>query len=407
MAGRFWPLLVEIIILVNWIYTVSGFIPTGGFKSARDPSVQWSSLDRKNGSTGGSFLPSTIYDTATRSRRTIVSLTHRQNTRTQIILQASTDRSSATTTRTKTTTTTTSSATFDSYESDGYTLTYRYKPAASGYENQPSVLLVHPVGIGLCSWFWERFLDNWIGPAVYAPNLIGCGISEGSDRWDPDDRGLSFPLGWVGGCETLMKERAVQKQSVIPFLNKLSSSERKWTVITQGGLAPVGVMLAARNPELVSALVLASPPTWREMTTPVPESELANNYNFLRSPMLGKLAFDTLESRWSIRFFSNRFLFSSPCDEDWLDNTENEFCIEARPPVMAFNAGFCRHRSFEEELLSLRQQVVIMEGQDDKRRREEYVQFMKNCRKVILPGQNVLPWESSIEFVNAVKDETK
>jgi pimeloyl-ACP methyl ester carboxylesterase len=285
------------------------------------------------------------------------------------------------------------------YEYNGWNLTYRYKAASPGYENASPLLLVHPVGIGLCSWFWDRFLQEYKnGPAVYAPNLIGCGVSEGGDAWDPDDRGLSFPLGWAQGCEALMQMIAAQ-QSGLSFFN---SKKPKWTVISQGGLAPVAVMLAARNPEMVGNLVMASPPTWKDMTIAVPEKELARNYNFLRSPILGKLAFDALESRKAVEFFSNQFLFSEPCDASWLDNAEEEMGVKSRPPVMAFNAGFCQHRSFEEELRTLPQPTLILAGEGDKRKRQGYTQYMKDCRAEILPGLNVLPWESTSEFAKAL-----
>ena len=33
-------------------------------------------------------------------------------------------------------------------------------------ENELPLLLVHPVGIGLSSWFWDKFLDEWQGGEV-------------------------------------------------------------------------------------------------------------------------------------------------------------------------------------------------------------------------------------------------
>ena len=282
-----------------------------------------------------------------------------------------------------------------SYEYDGWNLKYRYQPAAPGYENDSPLLLIHPVGIGLSSWFWTKIMSNYEnnnGPAIYAPNLIGCGISEGGDPWDPDERGLSFPLGWVKGCEALMTA-----------VRDANGNERKWKVVSQGGLAPVGVMLAYRNPNSVEILVLTSPPTWDDMTTPVPENELETNYNFLKSKILGNLAFKLLESRGAIEFFSNTFLFSDPCDAAWLDNAVYELCVEARPPVMAFNAGFCLHRSFEEELTTIDQLTLILSGIGDKRDRKEYVVKMKACQIQKLPGTNVLPWESPTDFVEAIR----
>lgn len=312
----------------------------------------------------------------------------------------------------------------ESYEHDGWKLTYRHKPASVGCEEEPPVLLIHPVGIGLASWFWEPFMEAWRGPALYAPNLVGCGVSEGGDAWNPDERGLFIPLGWVRGCEALMnlidegddgdlhssgRDRRFERQptalaSPATFFKSLvsrragSATPKTWTVVTQGGLAPIGVLLAARNPTRVGNLVMASPPTWRDMTTAVPEEELSRNYSFLRSPLWGSLAFRLLESRKAIEFFSNQFLFSEPCDVAWLDKAENEFGVLARPPVQVFNAGLCMNRGLETELTALEQPTLIVQGIDDKRHREEYVDKMKNCQTESLPGQNVIPWEYPKEF---------
>ena len=114
------------------------------------------------------------------------------------------------------------------YEYDGWKLAYRHKPAAAGREGDAPLLLVHPIGIGLDSWFWEKFLGAWSGGDVYAPDLIGTG---GGDTWDPAERGLFVPLDWARGCEALWRQEI----------------RRPCVVVTQGGLAPVGVLLAARS----------------------------------------------------------------------------------------------------------------------------------------------------------------
>lgn len=246
------------------------------------------------------------------------------------------------------------------------------------------------------------------GPAIYAPNLIGCGVSEGGDAWNPDERALSFPLGWAQGCEALMNSISFTL-SPSPlsafnlFANTNKQKGKKWTVMSQGGLAPVAVLMAARNPDTIENLILASPPTWNDITTAVPEKELSRNYNFLRNPVWGRLAFQLLESRGAIEFFSNQFLFEQPCDTTWLDQAEQELGLPARPPVMSFNAGFCQHRSFEEELRALPQSTLILAGEGDKRPRGEYASNMKDCRLQLLPGLNVLPWESPDETVQALK----
>ena len=304
-----------------------------------------------------------------------------------------------------------------SYEHDGYTLQYRYKPAARGKENEPPLLLVHPVGIGMSSWFWDAMLDEWEGGAVYAPDLIGCGIDHGSDAWVPEERGLFFPLSWVNGCETLLQniilpQSGRSKNSNPLFASLLGSSNnnnKKVTVVTQGGLAPVGVMLASRNLESVSQLVMTSPPTLEDMTNPVPEAELEKNYNFLRSP-LGGAAFGALESEWAIRFFSNLFLFEGKADPKWMQQCLLECKYqEARPPIQAFNAGLMQHRSYYEELTSLEIPTTIVQGKGDANRiplRQDYATEMKDCTLVTLPkGLNVLPWECPALFAETLQSQ--
>jgi pimeloyl-ACP methyl ester carboxylesterase len=299
-----------------------------------------------------------------------------------------------------------SSGTVETYEHDGWSLTYRYKLASAGYESKTPLLLIHPVGIGLSSWFWEKFFEAWQGPELYAPDLIGCGVKNGADAWDPDKRGLSFPLGWAQGCEALLQTRIIQGTSGLGSLPLFQRKARDCIVVCQGGLAPVGVMLAARNPSTVQRLVLTSPPTWKDMTSPVPEVELSRNYAFLRSPVVAPVAFGILETRWAIEFFSNLFLFQDKCDQRWLDLACDEIAPESRSPVAAFNAGFCNHRSFQEELEILEQATLILSGDGDRRtaKRQEYQENMRDCTMISLPGLNVLPWESPMEVVSAIKE---
>jgi pimeloyl-ACP methyl ester carboxylesterase len=307
-------------------------------------------------------------------------------------------------------TTTITKASFDSktemrsYEHDGWKLTYRYRPASPGHENEPPILLIHPVGIGISSWFWERTMNAFPkGPAMLAPNLIGCGVSEGSDAWNPDERGLFIPLDWVKGCEALMAQYFDDNKRA-PWQGILRNSEKSYSVVAQGGLAPIGVLLAGRNPKLVKQLVLASPPTWKDMTTTVEEKELARNYNFLRSPIWGSLAFKLLETRKAVSFFSNLFLFSNPCDDFWIDAAARESLLEARAPVMVFNSGFCLNKGLESELSSLQQPTLIVEGRDDTRKRNEYTEKMANCEALRLPGKNVIPWEYPKDFAQALAE---
>ena len=201
-----------------------------------------------------------------------------------------------------------------------------------------------------------------------------------------------------------MKREMTETSTPRFSLFKNDKKVKKWTVMSQGGLAPVAVLMAARNPDIVDKLIMTSPPTWKDMTTSVHEKELSRNYNFLRNPFWGRLAFQLLESRGAIEFFSNQFLFSEKCDPEWLDRAESELGLESRPPVIAFNAGFCQHHSLGGELQDIRQSTLILAGNGDKRPRLEYTKRMQDCRLEILPvGLNVLPWEAPTETVRSVK----
>lgn len=304
-----------------------------------------------------------------------------------------------------------------SYRYKAFNLTYRKKGNVSTAPSSTNILLVHPIGIGLASWFWVPFMDSlsasagWRPPTlsnteevnVFAPNLIGCGLSEGSDAWNPEERGLFIPLDWARGCEALMDhvEGQVDKDGS-NAIQRLSN----WIVVAQGGLAPIGVLLASRNPQRVQHLILTSPPTWQVMTTAIPEREHARNYRFLRSKIWGNLAFKLLESRGAVEVFSNQFLFSEKCSNAWLDNIQREFQLgglAARPPVQVFNAGFCMNQSYTEELTTLEQPTLIVQGEGDTRQREEYARHMKKCRIEKLPGgKNCLPWEQPQILANLV-----
>lgn len=306
-----------------------------------------------------------------------------------------------------------SDVSIESYQHKSFKLTYLHKKAAPGREKDQPIVLIHPVGIGLSSWFWQNVMDSYEdNPPIYAPDLIGCGIDHGADAWFPEENGLFFPLSWVEGVETLMNAIVIPrwKDSQLPSLSNLFSDKQSsgggCLVVAQGGLAPVGIMMAKRNPFNVGALMLTSPPTYTDVTTAIPREELQKNYNFLCSPILGRLAFSLLESREIIKFFSNLFLFQDECDEQWLDETQKEMCPQARTPVQAFNAGLLQHRSFEEELKEMPQQLVVVSGEGDKRveDRQLYESELEKCTLRTIEGCNVMPWENPNDVIGLIKE---
>lgn len=282
---------------------------------------------------------------------------------------------------------------------NGFQCAYRHKPAAAGFEEAPPLLLIHPVGIGLASWFWDKFADEYEGGEVFVPDLIGCGQS---DAWDPAERGLFVPLDWVRSLEALWREHI----------------RRPMVVMSQGGLAPVAVRLAARETDnwrgglAVRGLILASPPEWKSMAEGYGEEEVAKNFRQLSTVLGGAgplptFAYRTLCARGFVQFFSDLFLFSDKADEAFLEACASTARPERRWPVLAFNAGMVATNGLDVELRALEQPTVVLYGtQGGKPNAEsqaEYEGLMRDCRVQPIPQAcNVLPWEATSASVAAV-----
>jgi len=299
------------------------------------------------------------------------------------------------------------------YHHKGWKISYRYQPASPGYETFTPIVFIHPVGIGLASWFWNRMFasasaaastanDNGGHPELYAVDLIGCGLKLGADGWDPQARGLFFPKSWADGIRTLWK----------------AEIQRPCVLVVQGAVTPVGIALAVNDDVTVDgatfdgsyaidSLVFASPPIYDDLSSAIPEAELSFNYNVWSNPIVSSVVFGVFEQRSIIRFFSNMFLFEEKCDEEWLDYAMEEATCNTltREPVKAFNAGLLNHVSYETELQTIIQTVICLCGTGDRRteKRKRYETEMRNCRIQTIRGGNVLPWENPTETLEIIK----
>lgn len=285
------------------------------------------------------------------------------------------------------------------FDYQGSRVTYRYLPASNGQETSSPILLIHPVGIGLASWFWEPLLQAFAQlrhhPAVYAVNLLGCGLEDGSSPLPASLEANQVPSAWIDACQALIEEIIRPRHTCFWLPQRIS-------VVTQGGLAPIGLALASDD-AVVDRLVMCSPPAGPELTNAVPREELQRNTNVLQSP-LGALALSLLETRSAVRFFSNTFLFAEKCDEQWLDEALQEARVAARPPVVAFNAGWTLQESWLPTLEALAVPVLILNGLNDTRDRADYDKVVASVEQRTIEGKNVLPWESPAATAAAILD---
>jgi pimeloyl-ACP methyl ester carboxylesterase len=325
------------------------------------------------------------------------------------------------------------------YDYDGVTCSYEYLCSATTTtknKKKKVLLLIHPVGIGMANWFWDKFLEerrmvatttddydyDWIDD-VYAINLIGCGRSRQSGVVDDEyflartsdvlDKKKKRPtaqqeppmmlLPWTRQCAYFVDEIILKPD------DDSTSTTTEITVISQGGLAPVALQLAASLRPMIANVILASPPTLQELRTSLSIDEAVRNWDWLRQ--LPDWAFrNLLETKGAIQFFSNLFLFDRPCDRVWIDQARTECDRSVRAAVRYFNAGMCEVPSVDIVVAGgvganmttttpPPRRVLVVRGAKD--RRIEKDDFTKT---IVIPNANkVVPWEAPGAFLAAVQ----
>ena len=187
-------------------------------------------------------------------------------------------------------------------------------------------MLIHPIGVGLSSRFWDRFIKHWrtLEPErmLLAPDLLGCGNAPCPPQpLTPDD--------WAKPLISNLKERGAE-----PVV-----------LISQGASLPIALALQAQAPELVVALVAISPPGWRVLSEPFPQKRAQQLWTLLFSGPLGSLFYRYARRRGFLASFSRNNLFAEPnaVDDEWLETLQaGSRAMESRWAVFTFLAGFWR-----------------------------------------------------------------
>jgi pimeloyl-ACP methyl ester carboxylesterase len=270
-----------------------------------------------------------------------------------------------------------------------------HQPTNTTSEGIP-LLLIHPIGVGLSRQFWQRFCHEWYNSgqrnSIYNPDLLGCGES--------DMPHLAYtPSDWAEQLQYFL-QTVVQKPVI---------------VIVQGALLPVAIALVQKESNLISRLVLSGPPTWALMTNKPPEWQQKFLWNLLDSPF-GIPFYRYARTPKFLRSFSTRQLFASEraVDAEWLNTlvagAENP---ASRHAVFSFLAGFWR-QDYTNFIASIQQPTLAVVGetassisQDNRKetpdeRLANYLACLPQSRGIKINGRNVLPYESTAEFVAAI-----
>ncbi|MEH2452135.1 alpha/beta fold hydrolase [Nostoc sp.] len=282
------------------------------------------------------------------------------------------------------------------YSWQNYRCAYEvHQPINTTPEGIP-LLLIHPIGVGLSRQFWQRFCREWYNTdernSIYNPDLLGCGESDMPHvAYTPSD--------WAEQLQYFL-QTVVQKPVI---------------VVVQGGLLPVAIALVQKESNLIARLVLSGPPTWALITNKSPEWQQKVLWNLLDSP-LGSAFYRYARTRKFLHSFSTRQLFASDnaVDAEWLDTllagAENP---ASRHAVFSFLAGFWR-QDYTNSIASIGQATLTVMGeiassisQEGKKetpdeRLADYLSCLPQGRGIKINGRNVLPYESTAEFVAAI-----
>ncbi|WP_413162505.1 alpha/beta fold hydrolase [Capilliphycus salinus ALCB114379] len=288
------------------------------------------------------------------------------------------------------------------YTFKGYRCAYEVHSTIDPESSQHlPLLLIHPIGVGLSRQFWYRFCEVWQQKGyqnpIYNPDLLGCGDSEMPHvAYQPED--------WAEQLNEFL-ERVIKK----PVL-----------VVVQGALLPTAIALVQlqqqKQNQLIKGLVLSGPPAWRIMTDAGSPTQHRLLWNLFFDAPIGSLFWLYARRRQFVESFSVRRLFAEAeaVDKQWLDGLEaGATDAKSRYAVFAFLAGFWR-KNYGPAMAGIEQPTLVAIGQKassisrkgfsetPEQRAEAYEKGWPDARSRIIPGRNVLPYESTEDFLDLI-----
>lgn len=289
---------------------------------------------------------------------------------------------------------------FQTWQGDRYAYEVMDRFEGANPELSP-LLFVHPIGVGLSRRFWDRFTTAWQGQAgspagagnvIYNPDLMGCGES--------DMPCFPYrPLDWAEQLQHLI-DTVIQRPVI---------------VVVQGALFPAAIDLVKIAPQSVAGLVLSGPPAWRVMTDVASERQQKIAWSLFKSP-LGALFYRYARRRQFLQDFSRKQLFASdsPIDGAWLDPlVAGAKDPASRHAVFAFLARFWQ-RGYGDDIRAIAQPTQVLFGREassvsrsgksesPEDRLKIYLDALPAGQGQLLPGRNVLPFEATDAFCEAV-----
>ncbi|AFZ35012.1 alpha/beta hydrolase fold protein [Stanieria cyanosphaera PCC 7437] len=293
------------------------------------------------------------------------------------------------------------SSSSNNYSWKNFDCAYQFYPSQHQQSENLALLLIHPIGVGLSGVFWQRFISAWQQQeqsySIYNPDLLGCGKSEMPHL-------AYFPEDWAAQLKYFLE--TVVKQPVV--------------LVVQGALFPVALELVndPMQPNYIKGLVLSGPPAWKIMTEAGKPLQQKILWNLLFDSPVGNLFYRYARRRKFLQSFSTRQLFAEAeaVDPNWLDFLQaGAKNLDSRYAVFSFLASFWR-KDYTKKIQSISQPTLVVFGNEassisreglaetPQQRLDLYLNNLPSGQGKIIPGRNVLPYESTKEFVAVVKD---
>ena len=269
---------------------------------------------------------------------------------------------------------------------------------------KPSLLLIHPIGVGLSRCFWHRFIEAWSNSnqpySIYNPDLLGCGSGD-------LPRLAYYPSDWAQQLQYFLQ--TVVQQPVV--------------IVVQGASFPLAIRLVENfpQPNLIRGLILAGPPPWKLIAKEGKFWQQRLLWNVLFDSPLGAAFYRYARRRQFLRSFSIRQLFgdAEAVDAHWLDTLEQGAVNpQTRYAVFSFLAGFWL-QDYSDSIAKISQPTLVVvgekassisrssAGETPEQRLKLYLQHLPQAQARKISGRNVLPYESTTEFVEVCAEFVK
>jgi hypothetical protein len=252
--------------------------------------------------------------------------------------------------------------------------------AASPATNTTGVVLIHPIGVGIGKWFYNRLIRHLHARygqkssrsyIVVVPDLVGSG-SACNPSWNGKEMS-KLPLfntsDWSDQMVQLMAEVQTSKPEI-----------QSWCVVANGGCSPIALQVAKRSVEnntavKVSQVIISSAPRLPFFLQASEPAKVAKAYRTLCG-ILGKLFwwYACRKNGKFIQTFSEKNLVADPSNlgESWTPNcvqTARLFDGKSRYSTFSFLAGALKDgcQASLEALKDTNVRIDIITGRDVRR----------------------------------------